>query len=272
MLKDFYKQNRVEITSSVRTYLEEALFAENSKLKQDIIAVISGSIASGHYDQYSDIDLDLYCKDESSVEQYKDVILRLKKRISNEAETPIQIHRLKSLGATEKELAGHQNDNALRETACSLIVTDPDGDFSALQQRFKWYPDDVAEQKLQWLYAQLIFEHEEHFKIAAERSDAYYLEVAKLSILRLAGNAILLANKRWPAFDKHLVASLADAGIDAQLIGMFNKVLAENKNVTSLINELVVAIEHYLIAGDYIPKEPIKYWIDLRPAYSVSLG
>lgn len=272
MLKDFYKQNSTEIVALVKNYLHDSLFADNPNLKHAVIAVISGSIASGHYDKYSDIDLDFYCKDESSVEQYKDVILRFKKRISNEAETPIQIHRLKSLDATERELAGYKNDNALRETVCSLIVTDPDGSFSALQQRFKWYPDDVAKQKLQWLYAQLVFEHEEHFKIAAERNDTYYLDVAKLSILRLAGNALLLAGKQWPAFDKHLVASLTDANIDTNLTELFNKALSERDNISSVMNELVVSIEHYLVKGGHIPQESIAYWIDLRPTYSVSLG
>lgn len=272
MFKDYYKQNKAEITSLVKSYLEETLFAESPNLKRDVIAVISGSIASGHYDQYSDIDLDFYCKDEVDVEQYKDSISRFKKSISMQKDLPIQIHRLKSLAATEKELTNYKNDNALRETARSLVVTDPDGNFSALQQRFEWYPDDVAMQKLQWLYAQLVFEYEEHFKIAAERNDAYYLEVAKLSILRFAGNALLLANKQWPAFDKHLVASLMDTDIDARLTSLFNKALAENENVTSIVSELVAAIERYLISGGYIPKESIKYWIDLRPTYSVNLG
>jgi hypothetical protein len=272
MFKEFYKKDKSTIASLVESYLEEALFTDSPHLKQDVIAVISGSIASGHYDQYSDIDLDFYCKNEADVEQYKNVISRLKKNISMEKDLPIQIHRLKSLAATEKELTNYENDNALRETARSLIVTDPDGNFSALQQRFEWYPDDVARQKLQWLYAQLIFEYEEHFKIAAERNDAYYLEVAKLSILRLTGNALLLANKQWPAFDKHLVASLRDAVIDPELIDLFNKALADREDISSTTKELVIAIELYLVTGGYIPKESIKYWIDLRPTYSVSLG
>lgn len=272
MFKDFYKQNRAEITSLVKSYLGEALFANNPKLKQDLITVISGSIASGHYDQYSDIDLDFYCKDEAHVERYKDSISRFKKGISMEQDLPIQVHRLKSLTATEKELTNYENDNALRETARSLIVTDPEGSFSALQKRFEWYPDDVAKQKLQWLYAQLIFEYEEHFKIAAERNDVYYLEVAKLSILRLAGNALLLANKQWPAFDKHLVASLTDIDIDLDVINMFNKVLADREDVAITTKELVAAIERHLVAGGYIPKESIKYWISLRPTSSVRLG
>lgn len=272
MFKEFYKQDKSTIVSLIKNFLTDTLFADNPDFAANILTVISGSIASGHYDQYSDIDLDFYCNDEADVEQYKDIISQFKKSISMQKDLPIQIHRLKSLAAIEKELTNYENDNALREIACSLIVTDPDGNFSALQQRFKWYPDDVARQKLQWLYAQLVFEYEEHFKIAVERNDAYYLEVAKLSILRLAGNVFLLANKQWPAFDKHLVASLRDADIDADLTSLFNKALAENENVTSIVSELVVAIERYLISGGYIPKESIKYWIDLRPTYSVSLG
>ena len=272
MFKEFYKQDKSTIVSLIKNFLTDTLFADNPDFASNIITVISGSIASGHYDQYSDIDLDFYCKNETDVEQYKDIIPLFKKSISMQKDLPIQIHRLKSLTATEKELTNYKNDNALRETVRSLIVTDPDGNFSALQQRFKWYPDDVARQKLQWLYAQLVFEYEEHFKIAVERNDAYYLEVAKLSILRLAGNVFLLANKQWPAFDKHLVASLMDTDIDADLTSLFNKALAENENVTSIVSELVVALERYLISGGYIPKESIKYWIDLRPTYSGNLG
>jgi len=272
MFKEFYKQDESTIVSLIKNFLTDTLFADNPDFASNIMTVISGSIASGHYDRYSDIDLDFYCNDEADVEQYKDIISQFKKSISMQKDLPIQIHRLKSLAATEKELTNYENDNALRETARSLIVTDPDGNFSALQRRFEWYPDDVARQKLQWLYAQLVFEYEEHFKIAAERNDAYYLEVATLSILRLTGNALLLANKQWPAFDKHLVASLMDIEIDAYLTSLFNKALAENENVTSIVSELIVAIERYLISGGYIPKESIKYWIDLRPIYSVNLG
>lgn len=272
MFKEFYKQDESTIVSLIKNFLTDTLFADDPDFASNIITVISGSIASGHYDQYSDIDLDFYCNDEADVEQYKDIISQFKKSISMQKDLPIQIHRLKSLAETEKELANYENDNALRETARSLIVTDPDGSFSALQQRFEWYPDDVARQKLQWLYAQLVFEYEEHFKIAAERNDAYYLEVTKLSILRLTGNALLLANKQWPAFDKHLVVLLRDADIDPELIDLFNKALGDIEDVTSTIKELVVAIERHLVAGGYIPKESIKYWIDLRPTYSVSLG
>ena len=63
-----------------------------------------------------------------------------------------------------------------------------------------------------------------------------------------------------------------DIDIDAHLTSLFNKALAENENVTSIVSELIVAIERYLISGGYIPKESIKYGIDLRPIYSVNLG
>lgn len=273
MFNNFYKQSVQDIAKLVKKYLEENLLSSNIELKQAITVTISGSIASGHYDQYSDIDLDLYCQSDAAVDRFKETVSDFKESISNKGDIPIQVHRLKSLTKVKEVLTKYNDDNMLREVAQSIIIIDPQGEFTTLQSKFDWYPEDVAKEKLRWLYAQLVFEYEEHFKVAADRDDAYYLQVSKLNVLRLAGNAFLLVNKKWPAFDKHLFASLKDVDCDETLLKLLESTLTTDiSDIKCNVKELVRSIEAYLVGRDLIPQEPTRYWIDLRPTYSVSLG
>ena len=273
MFTDFHELNPQQIAALVLEYLEDTLFSSNKELEQVLAVAISGSVASGHYDQFSDIDLDFYCMEDSGVDRYQEVLLDFKKKTLAQSNTPLQIHRLKSMSKMANELSSYQDDNALREISQSVTVLDPQGHFSALQKNFIWYPEDVATEKLQWLYAQLVFEYNERYRIALVRDDLYYIRVSMLEILRLAGNALLVANKKWPAFDKHLYASLKSAGCDTNIMSKFDNALAANNNgLAASAGELVKSVEEYLVGQDLIPQETTKYWIDLRPAFSVNLG
>jgi hypothetical protein len=270
MFQKFYDLDQVQIVDLIRDYLSQTLFSEHSELQEVIIVAISGSIALGYYDAYSDIDLDFYCSNTDLATKHKDKIAALKLEVGADEAIPIQIHKLKDLESLEGDLSEWGKDHALRELNKSLIVSDPRAEFANLKKQFDHYPDEVIHEKIQWLFAQLVFEYEERFKMSVERGDDYFNAVSKLSIVRLVGNMLLITNNQWIAFDKHLFRTLQETGCDPNIVKLMHTVTNSTKPDDVAI--LLSLIEERLIADNKISKQPAKYWIDLRPRHSVDIN
>ena len=272
MFEKFYELDQSEIVNLVKTYLEENLFSTNPELKSDMSVAISGSIALGYYDAYSDIDLDFYCNSPEQVAKHKDKIVEFKQKVTQDKTVPIQVHSLKDLETISNDLSSWTKDHSLREMNRSLNVRDPRGSLTALQKKFSKYPEGVCHEKIQWLFAQLVFQYEEHFKPAIKRGDNYFTEVSKISIIRLSGNLLLVANKQWIAFDKHLFKTLNNTGCDPEVLEIIYQVIdSSGISNTKAVESLMRVLENNLIDKNAIKKETTKYWIDMRPRYSVEL-
>lgn len=269
MFEKFYEQDQAQIAAIVNDYLSQHFFSDYPELETEISVAISGSVALGFYDSHSDIDLDFYCNDLSSVDIHKDKVASLKKRI-HASGLPLQIHRLKDIPTITKDLQSWAKDHGLRELNQSLVVHDPSGKFSKLQQQFAHYPDDILHEKIQWLFAQLIFEYEEHYKISIERADHFFNEVTRLAIIRLAGNLLLLSHNQWIAFDKHLVKTLENSTCSPGILSTLLRIIDSFDNAS--MGLLINSIETDLVTRGFIQKETSQYWIDLRPKHYVELS
>lgn len=270
MFEKFYELDQAEIVALVKEYLSRTLLATNPELQSEISVAISGSVALGYYDAHSDIDLDFYCDEPGQVDKFKDKIAAFKLAVDSDKSSPLQVHRLKDLETKKNELSGWTRDHALRELSRSLLVTDPNGKLANLQQQFDRYPDDILHEKVQWLFAQLIFEYEERFKISAERSDDYFSAVVKLNIVRLAGNLLLITNKQWISFDKHLIVTLKKSGCEQHIVDLICRAVrtTDNADIVLLVNSL----EAYLVSENFIDKKSVQYWVKLRPRHSVEIS
>lgn len=271
-IKDFYKYQPAEIVSCFRDFLEGDLLRRYPNLEGKISVVITGSIPSGHYDKYSDIDTEFFYTQEGDrkkmnalVKAYK-ISLRQKK-------LPIQFHPAKTFREVQKQhLDGWDHDDALREYSTALIVIDPQNRFKNLQAQIKWYPKNVLTEKINWLFAEAVFHYHDHYVVAYKRGDYFYAESVKLRIIKLLGNALLLSAHTFPVFDKHLYVAIR-ALADRKLLALLDEIITgrptsrESKGVGKLLN----VVEGRLIKDGWIKKKPKDYWILLRPKYKVEM-
>lgn len=241
------------------------------KWKNRISIVIEGSVAGGTYDAHSDIDLHLVVPARLKKTYSLDEVKAYKKHLRVLGE-PVQIHAPTSYDEVQAKLEDWTADYALRESVRALIVVDPEDAFKRIQKFFQWYPKLIFKEKLNWLFAEAIFRYEDRFKVASKRSDLFFGEVNKLEIMRLLLNAYLLANKQFPAFDKHLMNDISRLSpVPTKLLGQSQRLLQAQdlRDMDRLLVELFETVESYCVEKRLMKQRSRQEWIDLRPSYQV---
>lgn len=273
--KNFYKKDQKEIMGLVKIFLDKHFYVKFPNLRRKVSIIITGSIAISHYDEFSDIDINIIFANEQFLGKYKDDIGDYKKNDLIKLGVPLQIHSLETYDGIVKKCAGWNNDVALREFSTALIVDDPAQEFEKIQRKYRWYPPDVYKEKISWLFAELTFVLTDRYKIAIKRKDNFFSQLTKLKIVKLAFCTILFLNKKFAASDKHLyfaVKKLNTPGSNS-LLKLASKVMDKNNldddaHILDMIRNL---IEKELINKKLIKKESELFWINYRPKYSVIL-
>ncbi|HLD20703.1 MAG TPA: nucleotidyltransferase domain-containing protein [Patescibacteria group bacterium] len=269
-IQQFYKQTQPEIVDLFRSFLEDDMFTRYPQLRGKISVVITGSVPSGHYDEYSDIDTEFFYSNEkdrtamnSLVKEYKKSLLAKK--------IPVQFHPAKTFVELKKEhLAGWEHDDSLREYSMALVVLDPGNRFKKIQSTIAWYPKDILREKIQWLFAEAVFHFEDRFKIAVKRDTRLYSHSVEVHIIKLLGNAILLSQGKYSVFEKHLLTELSTAK-EKVFCQKVESLLGEVKldSMEKGLKDLLSYTEKRLNKAGWIQKKPIGHWITLRPKYRV---
>ncbi|MFH1631778.1 MAG: DUF4037 domain-containing protein [bacterium] len=273
MFEKFYSKTPRQIAFDVKKFLNEDFFARYPELKKMISIIIVGSVATANYDEHSDIDLDILFFNKKKYESLLKKIKQFKNELRREG-IPIQIHRPIILKEIERDLSGWEKDGMLREYSQAVVVSDPGNRFKKIQSKYRWYPKNIYLEKLNWLFAEMIFEYEERFLVAVKRKDSYFGEVVKMKILKHLMTIVLMSNKKYPAFDKHLYQDLKKIKqTSSKFIKLIDKLLESNdlkKNV-KLLRDVIEIVEEDLVKKKIISKKPWQYWIDLRPKYKVEM-
>ncbi len=270
MLDDFHRHRKAIVASKVRALVESQFLAHHPLFRKRISIYISGSVAGDRYDGMSDVDVEIVAHDERDIGKLKDCVVVWKRERGHPR---MQIHAPKTLALLRNELEGWNKDATHREVARALIVHDPGGVFVKLQRAYAWYPHDIYREKMHWLFAESIFALEDRLPVALKRKDPFFPRVVSLHVIRLLLNAVLLANKQFPAFDKHLFAEVRDLpGVPAGLVREARDVINEASPTLSKLEHFVASIEKYLIKRKVLPKLSRAEWLKLRPKYSVEIG
>lgn len=272
-MKKFHTKSSKQIAEIVQVFLEEDFFSRYPYLENKISIIIVGSIATSNYDKYSDIDLDVLFSNEKDFKSLLEIIMQYKKelRVKN---IPIQIHRPKTYKKIIESLNNWDKDTLLREYSQAIIVSDPQNHFKSIQDKYQWYPKVIFTEKLQWLFAEMIFEYEERYLITVKRKDPYFSEVVKMKILKYLFSILLMSNQKYPAFDKHLYQDVKKIKtLPNEFIKIANKLLrshnlSKNENY---LKEAVELVESYLIEKRFIKKETRQYWMDFRPKHKIDV-
>jgi len=275
MLQDFYMKNKPAVARLVRQFLDKDLFVAFPKWRGKASAIVVGSVAVSNYDKFSDIDLNLIFKGKKDRDAYSLKELKEYKNALRRRAEPVQIHQPMTIQEVEDELRPWSKDGIMREYVRALVVTDPGRRFARLRGKYRWYPTDVYKEKVNWLFAEAFFEYHERFGVAVNRREEYFSEVLKIKIVRLLLNAVLLAHRRFPAFDKHL---FQDVGRLPKLPRGFLKAFedlvgeCDPGRMHADLSRALKATEKMLVAKRLIPERDCEYWVGLRPKYKVQVG
>jgi len=274
MFRDFYTKSPEQIAAITRDFLEKDFFSKYPQLKDKISIIIIGSIATANYDKYSDIDLDVLFSDEKLADSLMAIIRKYKTELTDK-NIPIQIHRPRTYQEIDSALKSWEKDGMLREYSQANIISDPKNRFKTIQAKYKWYPQDIFREKIMWLMAETIFAYEERYLVAVRRKDTYFGEVLKIKILKYLLTVLLMINKKYPAFDKHLYQDIKKiTELPRDFLKIVDKTIKSHslaQNEKNLIKAIAI-VENYLIKNNFIRKESRQYWIDLRPKYKVEIN
>ncbi len=278
LFENFHKKNREEIKELITQFLEQDFFITFPQLQEEISVVITGSVASGFQDKNSDLDFTLFFQSKELLEKYGPFIVNEFKGEKGEAKKyPLELHggNLRLFENIESELNLWEKDWMLREVADAIIVHDPLNNFIKLQQKYSWYPAEVFEEKINWLFAESTFLIFDRYKIGMERNSLYYTEKIKLKILGLFMTILIMHNHKYPKSEKHLERDVEVFGnISMEIKKLTGSILLERKSseIFNLLCMLRKDIENILVDSKIIIKEDENYWFRLRPTYRVELG
>ncbi len=263
--------SREEIAAKVQEIVEAEVFNIIPELRATTAVLITGSVALGVYDKSSDVDVH-FVFDAAQMEQYKDKI--------KQAKTAVRTH-YPQIQAFMKDnfdelatLTDWQHDLKIKEFAYALSVADPTGQIRQLQEQLRWYPEEVFQEKVNWLFAETVFNIEDRLKASGEREDPFFTAVTKMQLLRLLLNTVFLLNRAYPVGDKQLYRIFNRLpNVPAGLKESVTQIIATNDTdqMTEQFNTARSIIEQELIGRGLIPKQDNKYWMDLRPKYQVEI-
>lgn len=269
-IENFYKLPQPEIVKYFREFIEGDMFGRYPELRGRISLIITGSVPSGHYDEYSDIDTEFFYSSEKDREKMN-VIVREYKKTLQDRHLPIQFHPAKTFTELKREhLTGWEHDDALREYSIALVVIDPGQRFTKIQSTIKWYPKAILREKINWLVAEAVFHLEDRFKTAVKRKNRLYAYSVRSHIVKLLGNAVLLSEGRWSVFEKHLFTELVSAK-ERNFCKKVDDVLKQTSlgDMEKSLGLLLAYTQNRLVKAGWIRKEPKDYWMALRPKYRV---
>lgn len=273
MFTKFYLKTQKQIIKMVSDLFENDFLKKYPYFKNKISVIIVGSVANSSYDKYSDIDLDVLFEKVDDFDKLLSCIKEYKKELRKD-NIPIQIHIPKTYAAANEQLMNWEKDGMLREYSKALIVLDPKDRFKKMQKIYRWYPKEIFKEKLLWLFAEIIFEYEERYLIAIKRKDDYFGEVIKLKILKYLFTILLMVNKKYPAFDKHLMNDIKNIkNLPVGFLKMSQKILKSHNLLKNdkYLKEIIAMVESLLINSKFIKRENKQYWISLRPKHVVEM-
>lgn len=271
MIENLSKHNLTSIKKQVQKTIVADILNRFPKLKTQGSIVLIGSLSYGLYDDQSDIDLSIVMSEKlqqeyaPAIKAYKDALKKHNRQV--------QIFYTDTYEKT-KALGDWHNDMLLRQYAYAIILHDPNNRYSKLRKQLAWYPSKVYQEKIQWLFAEAVFEFKDRFETAIKRKDVYYGAVSKLRFLQLIMTLSLLLNKQYPIYDKHLYRlqrQLRKVPKNYSAI-LENTVKAQGlSSIHNAMEQLMAIMENELLRRKLIPKKDEWYWIDLRPKYRINL-
>lgn len=275
LFKNFHGKSKQEIADLVNKFIEDDFFVTHPELKNKVSILITGSVASGHHDSKSDIDLTIIFPTQKLWKEYKFVLLgEFKNKYLEPLKEPLELHgkNITYFGKINADLGSWKIDWMLREFADAIIIHDPHNKVKKLKEKYGWYPKEIYQEKISWLFAEASFLLFDRYETAMERSSFYFTEIIKLKILRLILSSLIMANHKYPTYDKHSYDCIPNESRYLKSKEIVDKILSEKdtRKIFELFVELRKEVEKLLVTKKLISRKSNRYWVGFRSTYKVA--
>jgi predicted nucleotidyltransferase len=260
MIIELENRTQQEISTRTYDYLRNNLFVKTPQLSDLTALVIVGSVATGDYDKFSDIDVNVLLpetEDNSALKNFKE---ELKRNGSN-----IELRFARNYEVLEKYL-NWNDDFILGEYQNCIVLQDPTGRFKEILSKFSWYPPEIFQNKVDWIFHEITYSIFKDFEPLIKRpeNNRFLVEVLRVRITRYALTALRLLNRKYPIHDKKLFVNTK------KLVGETNPIITPIKglleekdilNIYEIIKQIRIELETELINAGLLKKENIETWL-----------
>lgn len=257
---DLESLNQKEIIEKVNDFLQTDFFNRFPEIKDTIALIIVGSVANNDYDKFSDVDINVLLPEDVDNKPYIEYKEELRKKGSQ-----IELRFARNYEVLEKYL-NWNDDFILGEYQNSIVLQDPTGRFNKLIQNFQWYPKDIFQNKIDWLFHEIKYSIHHELKSLIERSDSnqFFLLVIKNKLIRYFLTAVRLVNNKYPVHDKRLyTTTLNQCPSDFGILKSIEELIqtSDRNEVNRIAVEIENKIENELFTKGIIAKQDLDTWL-----------
>lgn len=257
---DFSNLSQKEITDKTKDFLQSDFLSKFSQIQDKVALIIVGSIANNDYDECSDVDVNILLPEEidnKPLIEYKEELRKGGSRI--------ELRFARNYEILEKYL-NWNDDFILGEYQNCIVLQDPTKRFTKLMNKFEWYPVEVYQNKLDWLFHEITHSVHQELESLLKRGDTnqFYALVIKNKLIRYFLTAIRLLNKKYPVHDKRLYTTTVkqctnDYGILKYIDSLI--LTSDRQEIFKTAEEARIALEDYLISSSLLTKQDLEYWL-----------
>ncbi|HLD51108.1 hypothetical protein A3K34_01695 [candidate division WWE3 bacterium RIFOXYC1_FULL_40_10] len=260
MNADFSELSQKEIIEKTKEFLRDNFLNKFPQIKDQVALIIVGSIASNDYDKYSDVDVNVLLPEEIDNKPLVEYKEKLRKEGSK-----LELRFARNYEVLEKYL-NWNDDFILGEYQNSIVLQDPTKRFTNLIKRFEWYPSEVFQNKLDWLFHEITYSVRQELESLLKRGDTsqFYVLVIKDKLIRYFLTAIRLLNNKYPVHDKRLyTTTVQQCPKDFGIVNHMDALIQTNdrQGIYKTSEEARTKLENELISSNLLIRQDIEYWL-----------
>lgn len=260
MNADFSELSQKEIIEKTKEFLQDDFLGKFPHIKDQVALIIVGSIANNDYDKYSDVDVNVLLPEDTDNKPFIEYKEKLKKHGSK-----IELRFARNYEILEKYL-NWNDDFILGEYQNSIVIQDSTERFTNLMKKFDWYPTEVFQNKIDWLFHEITYSVRHELESLIKRGDAnqFYVLVIKNKLTRYFLTAIRLLNNKYPVHDKRLyTTTLKQCPKDFGIVHYIDTLIQTNnrQEIYKTSEEARTKLENQLISSNLLGKQDIEYWL-----------
>lgn len=263
MNADLSKLSQKEIIEQTRNFLQNEFLDKFPHIKDQAALVIVGSVANNNYDKFSDVDINVLLPEEID----KKPLIECKEKLRREG-SKIELRFARNYETLEKYL-NWNDDYILGEYQNCIVLQDPTKRFENLMKNFEWYPEEIYQNKMDWLFHEITYCIFQELQNLLDRDGAnqFYVLIIKDKLIRYFLTAIRLINKKYPVHDKQLYVTTAKQCLkDFGILKYIDAIIQTNdrQEIYKISEEVRNKLESNLITSHLLAKHDVGYWLKYR--------
>lgn len=257
---DFSELSQKEIIDRTKDFLEKDFLTKFPQIKGQAALIIVGSVANDDYDKYSDVDVNVLLPEEIDNRP----LIEYKEQLRKEG-SKIELRFARNYDILEKYL-NWNDDFILGEYQNCVILLDPTKRFAKLMKNFEWYPAEVYQNKLDWLYHEITYSVYKELEALLKRGDdnQFYVLVIKNKLIKYFLTAIRFLNNKYPVHDKRLyTTTVKQCPKDFGIMKHIDTLIQTNdkQEIYKTSEEVKTKLEKELITSNLLAKHDVEYWL-----------